>query len=131
MSNFYTSKIKTKDNIYYKCFFRFLLIMILTLRQLFQQNVDKNIFMNGTKISIVEVCFKIAGFQNGKNKGIDSLILRMFNEENNFNLKLHKNGDIDNILYLIFSLDKNEKNMYTNIDKIKRIFNSLRDGFIK
>ncbi len=131
MSNFYTSKIKTKNNIYYKCFFRFLLIMILTLRQLFQQNVDKNIFMNGTKISIVEVCFKIAGFQNGKNKGIDSLILRMFNEENNFNLKLHKNGDIDNILYLIFSLDKNEKNMYTNIDKIKRIFNSLRDGFIK
>ncbi len=132
IDNFYVSPLKSKDNLYYKAFFRLLLLLILVLRQLFQKNFSKNIFMD-EKISIVKFAFQIAGYKNGKNKGIDNLMLNMFNEDGNYNLELI---DIENhgklqVLRLIYLIDENKKDMYNNIVYIKQVFDILKNGYIE
>lgn len=130
LNNFYISNNKNREhNIYYKSYFRLLTITLFVLRQLFQKNVNKNIFLN-KKISICGFVFDVAGFKFGSNKGKDNLVLNMFNEDKNYSLSLNDNKINDNkkerLLYLIYTFDKNNK---TKENKIKKIFEAIINGY--
>ncbi len=132
INKYYTSNLKTKDNIYYKTLFRMLLIVILILRQLLQKNVDKNIFMNGP-VTIVPLVLSLAGYKHGKNKGIDNMILNMFNEDKNYDLEIKSRYKYDKnqVLRLIYNLDVNDKrDQLSKQEKEKIIFSFLKKGFI-
>ena len=123
------SKDKTK-NLYYKTFFRLMLISLFVLRQLFQKNIDKNYFMD-KRISIVRILFQIAGYKHGKNASTDNLMLDMFNETGNYDLIMDDNDSKQNILKplnIIYSLDKNSNK--ENNDKSKLILEVLKKGYI-
>ncbi|WP_022935577.1 SGNH/GDSL hydrolase family protein [Mesomycoplasma moatsii] len=132
LDNYYVSSLKIKENVYYKTFFRILLTTILVMRQMFQKNINKNIFMKG-KLSIVRISFLIAGYKNGKNKDIDNLILDMFKENGNYNLimKNENKYEKNQILRIIYNFDKtNSKDLYPDINKKKLIFDALKNGFL-
>ena len=123
------SKDKTK-NLYYKTFFRLMLISLFVLRQLFQKNIDKNYFMD-KRISIVRILFQIAGYKQGKNASTDNLMLDMFNETGNYDLIMDNNDSKQNVLkplHIIYSLDKNSNK--ENNDKSKLILEILKKGYI-
>lgn len=130
ISNYYVSKSKTKENKYYKLFFRILLTSILVSRQLFQKNIKKNIFMGG-KISIVRILFQISGYKNGKNEAIDNLMLDMFKENGNYQLVMKNDKFTENqVLKMIYFLDKLEIENEKEIDNTKRVFDLLKKGYI-
>lgn len=123
-------KNKTKENKYYKLFFRILLTSILVSRQLFQKNIKKNIFMGG-KISIVRILFQISGYKNGKNEAIDNLMLDMFKENGNYQLVMRNDKFAENqVLKMIYFLDKLELENEKEIDNTKRVFDLLKKGYI-
>ncbi|MBD5423437.1 MAG: SGNH/GDSL hydrolase family protein [Mycoplasma sp.] len=131
ISNYYVSNNKSKkNNVYYKVFFRILLISILITRQLFQKNIKKNYFMDG-KMSIVRILFQIAGYKHGKNSAIDDLMLDMFKEKGNYDLIIENNKfDTNQILRIIYFLDKKQVKDNVPIDKPKIIFEALKKGYI-
>lgn len=130
ISNYYVSSDKTKENKYYKLFFRILLTSILISRQLFQKNIKKNIFMGG-KISIVRILFQISGYKNGKNEAIDNLMLDMFKENRNYQLIMKSDKFTSNqVLRMVYFLDEFEpKNAKENNNK-KTILEILKKGYI-
>lgn len=132
ITSYYSSKTKDKaKNIYYKTFFRIILMSLLITRQLFQKNIDKNYFMD-KRISIVRILFQIAGYKHGKNKSIDDLMLDMFNEVGNYDLVMNNNEANKNILKplnIIYYLDKNSNK--ENTIKSKQILEFLKKGYIE
>lgn len=132
ITSYYSSKTKDKaKNIYYKTFFRIILMSLLITRQLFQKNIDKNYFMD-KRISIVRILFQIAGYKHGKNKSIDDLMLDMFNEVGNYDLVMNNNDANKNILKplnIIYYLDKNSNK--ENTIKSKQILEFLKKGYIE
>ncbi len=132
ISSYYDSKTKNKSkNIYYKTFFRLMLISIFIAHQLFQKNIDKNYFMD-KRISIVRILFQIAGYKHGKNKLIDNMMLEMFNESGNYDLIMDYKDLNKNVLkpfYIMYSLNKNSNK--ENIDKYKLLLEFLKKGYIE
>lgn len=104
LNNYILSTDKTNDNIYYKNFFRVLLILLIIFKQLFQSNINKNIFMN-KKISIVKIMFSIAGYKNDKKDIKTNIILNMFNEDGNYDLKMVFKTNKKMLLELIYFFD--------------------------
>ena len=131
ITSYYASNSKDKTkNLYYKTFFRLMLISLFVLRQLFQKNIDKNYFMD-KRISIVRILFQIAGYKHGKNASTDNLMLDMFNETGNYDLIMDNNDSKQNVLKplnIIYSLDKNSNK--ENNDKSKLILEILKKGYI-
>ena len=131
ITSYYASNSKDKTkNLYYKTFFRLMLISLFVLRQLFQKNIDKNYFMD-KRISIVRILFQIAGYKHGKNASTDNLMLDMFNETGNYDLIMDNNDSKQNVLkplHIIYSLDKNSNK--ENNDKSKLILEILKKGYI-
>ena len=126
ISDYVLKNKEDKNNIYYKTLFRTLLLSLLVLRQLFQKNIDVNIFI-GKKLSIVNYVYKMFGFKNGKNKNIDDLLLNMFYQKGNYNLNI-VNKNNKNIFWLILTLDWDKHLEETNN---KKIFNLLKNGFFE
>lgn len=122
----YVFKTKEKNNIYYKTLFRTLLISLLVLRQLFQKNININIFI-GRKLSITNYVYKMFGFKNGKNKAIDDFLLNMFYQKGNYNLDIISKNN-KNIFWLILTFDWDKHLEEINI---KKIFNLLKNGFFE
>ena len=126
ISDYVLKNKEDKNNIYYKTLFRTLLLSLLVLRQLFQKNININIFI-GRKLSIVNYVYKMFGFKNGKNKNIDDLLLNMFYQKGNYNLNI-MNKNNKNIFWLILTFDWDKHLEETNN---KKIFNLLKNGFFE
>lgn len=126
-----------KENKYYKIMFRLIITLLLASYNLFQKNLNANIFWVGNNIlrftpSVVGIIFRFTTKKHEHDTEKEKFFLNMFGESPKSSLTKNvteKDYQKTQLLWYIFSYETTPIDKHTNKEKIKIILESLKRGY--